>query len=131
MVLHKNKRTDLNASLSIVGREQQDQTLALEFLPQTCTWKFVQAQKDLWQEPADPLLEKVAALLSNERPTWYGTATQLLTALAIKDMKPNAFTRRLNVKVDKLYNDYGILYTNQNKHTSRLITLHKMEKKEA
>lgn len=131
MVLHKNKRTDLHASLSIVGREQQDQTLALEFLPQTCTWKFVQAQKDLWQEPADPLLEKIAAFLSNEKPTWYGTATQLLTALAIKDMKPNAFTRRLNVKVDKLYNDYGILYTNQNKHTSRLITLHKMEKKEA
>lgn len=131
MVLHKNKRTDLHASLSIVGREQQDQTLALEFLPQTCTWKFINAQKDLWQEPADPLLEKIAAFLSEERPTWYGTATQLLKELAITDMKPNSFTRRLNVKADKLYNKYGVLYTNQRSHNGRLITLHKMEKQSA
>ena len=131
MVLHKNKRTDLHASLSIVGREQQDQTLALEFLPQSCTWKFIHAQKDLWQEPADPLLEKVASLLSDERPTWYGTATQLLAILSIHDMKPNSFTRSLNVKADKLFNNYGVLYTNQRTHNGRLITLHKMEKKAA
>ena len=37
MVLQKKNRTDLNATLSIVGREQQDQALALEFTPQTCT----------------------------------------------------------------------------------------------
>ena len=129
MVLHKHHRTDRHAKLSITGRDQQSQLLTLEFMPATCTWNFINAQKDLWQEPKDPLLEEVAALVSNEKQNWQGTATQMLAELNINDIKPNSFTRRLNVKAGKLLNDYGIAYTNQRTHNGRFISLQKLPPK--
>ena len=127
MVLQKKNRTDLNATLSIVGREQQDQALALEFIPQTCTWKLLKAHKDLWQEPKDTQLEQIASFINNDNPYWSGTATQLLAELSITDVKPNVYTRQLNVKADKLYNNYGILYKKKSENHCRVIKLRKLE----
>ena len=127
MVLQKKNRTDLNATLSIVGREQQDQALALEFTPQTCTWKLLKAHKELWQEPKDPQLEQIAGFINSDNPYWSGTATQLLAELSITDIKPNAYTRQLNVKADKLYNNYGILYKKKSENHCRVIKLRKLE----
>ena len=127
MVLQKKNRTDLNATLSIVGREQQDQALTLEFSPQTCTWKLLKAHKDLWQEPKDTQLEQIASFINSDNPYWSGTATQLLAELSITDIKPNAYTRQLNVKADKLYNNYGILYNKKKENHCRVISLRKLE----
>lgn len=126
MVLLKEHRTDRYAKLDITGRDLQPQLLTLEFMPDTCTWNFVNAQKDLWQEPNDPLLEKIAALVSTEKQNWQGTATQMLAELAINDQKANSFTRYLNVKAARLLNDYGIAYTNQRTHKGRFISLQKL-----
>lgn len=127
MVLQKKNRTDLNATLSIVGREQQDQALTLEFSPQTCTWKLLKAHKDLWQEPKDTQLEQIASFINSDNPYWSGTATQLLAELSITDIKPNAYTRQLNVKADKLYNNYGILYNKKKENHCRMISVRKLE----
>ena len=42
------------------------------------------------------MLEAIAALVTVEKPTWGGTATELVAALQT-DMKPNALAMRLNV----------------------------------
>lgn len=129
MVLYKQKRTDRYAKLSVAGREQPDQLMTLEFQPQTCTWKFINVHQNICHEPFDSQLEQVASLVSEDMPIWQGTATQLLEELAITDSRPNTFTKKLNVKADKLFSDYDVLYTNKVTHSCRLITLQKLPKK--
>ena len=69
MVLYKQKRTDDKAVLEIVGRDQQDQRLYLSRNQQTLAWELIEAETEVWKEPPDPLLEKIFALLTPERPS--------------------------------------------------------------
>ena len=133
MILQKEKRTDKRAQLNIVGRELPDQEIIMEFMPENCTWKFIRSCQQLWEEPKDLLLEQVAALVSDENKIWHGSATQMLQALNIStdDIKPHILSRRLNVKVDKLYNDYGIYYHNKRSNKGSDITLKKLDAKTA
>ena len=133
MVLQKKNRTDKRASLNIVGRELQDQEIILEFIPETCTWKFIRSCQQLWQEPKDLLLEKVAFLVNSERKLWRGTATQMLNELNISsdELQPNILTRKLNVNADRLYNEYGIFYSNKHANKGSDIILQKLEAKAA
>lgn len=121
-ILQKEKRTNNTAILDIVGRDQPDQKIHLVRNEETLAWDFASAEKELWQEPPDPLLESVAKLLINDKPKWSGTATQLITALGL-DIKPNALAMRLNVRASKLANDYSISYESSRSHTGRMITL--------
>lgn len=129
MILQKEKRTDKRAQLNIVGRELPDQEIIIEFMPENCTWKFIRSCQQLWEEPKDMLLEQVAALVSGENKIWRGSATQMLQDLNIStnDIKPHTLSRRLNVKVDKLYNDYGIYYHNKRSNKGSDITLKKLD----
>ena len=40
-------------------------------------WELEKSETELWQIPPDPILEKVAALLSEEIPEWSGTPMEL------------------------------------------------------
>ncbi len=133
MILQKKNRTDKHAQLNIVGREVQDQEIILEFMPENCTWKFIRSCQQLWEEPKDLLLEKVASLVSNEQKLWRGTATQMLKDLNIstEELRANILTRKLNVNADRLYNDYGIFYTNKRASNGSDITLQKLDAKAA
>ena len=91
----------------------------------TLQWNFDHAEAELHKEPPDPLLERVAALVTEERPTWQGSATELVEQLGL-DIKPNALAMRLNVRAAKLRNDYGIRYENTRTHAGRTITLTKI-----
>lgn len=75
------------------------------------------------------LLEKVAALVSDENKIWHGSATQMLQDLHIspEELKSHILTRKLNVNIDKLYNDYGIYYHNKRSNKGSDITLKKLE----
>ena len=79
------------------------------------------------------LLEQVAALVSSENKIWRGSATQMLQDLNIStdDMKPHILTRKLNVNVDRLNNEYGIYYYNHHARIGSDITLQKLEAKTA
>ena len=77
------------------------------------------------------LLEQVAALVNSENKIWRGSATQMLQDLNIDDMKSHILTRKLNVKVDRLYQDYGIYYHNKRARKGSDITLQKLEAKTA
>lgn len=109
-LLQKEKRTSMKATLDIVGRDQPDQRLHLIRDVEKLIWQFDHAETELWQSPPDTLLDKIAAVLTEERPIWNGSATELV-ALLQEDIQPNILTRRLNVKAGKLLNEYQIEYS--------------------
>ena len=95
-IMHKKKRTDNEAVMDIVGRDQPDQELTIEFERERCVWKFKKAETELWKQPPDPVLEAVAGLLTLEMPEWSGTSSELLAMLPELGLKPNTLSRKRN-----------------------------------
>lgn len=122
-LMHKSKRTDREAVLEIVGRDQQDQRLHLSFHQERWIWELTSSETELWKEPPNLLLEAVARLLSPEVPEWSGTASDLMDRLDGIDVQPNVLTRRLNVGADRLWNEYSIHIETKRTHAGRCITL--------
>ena len=122
-IMQKKRRTDNTALLDIVGRDQPDQELTLEFNRERCVWEFQGAETELWKLPPDPLLEAVAKVLTSEQPEWSGTPTELLERLSGVSIQANILTRKLNVSADRLYNDYGIRYESRRTHEGREVKL--------
>ena len=121
-VLQKEKRTDNTAVLDVVGRDQPDQKIYLVRDEERLIWCFDHADRDLWKEPPDPLLEAIAKMLTAENPMWQGSATELITLLGM-DVQPNALTKKLNVKSGKLWNDFNIEYKNEHTRSGSRISL--------
>ena len=121
-LLQKERRTDNAATLDISGRDQQDQRLYLIRDEERLVWQLERAETTMWEEPPDPVLEAVSALVTEERPVWCGTATELTAALGL-DMKPNALSMRLNVRAWKLLYAYNIRYESARAHAGRTVTL--------
>ena len=129
-VLKKKKRTDRMAALSIVGRDQQDQELKLEFDQERCYWKFVSTETELWKDPPDPMLEAVNRMLAEKGNEWAGTSTELIDILeGIEHPAPHALTRKLNVSAERLLNEYGIRYETGRNCSGRFIRLHRIPEK--
>lgn len=126
-LLQKEKRTASKAMLDVVGRDQQDQRLYLEFNREHCIWELIKAENEVWKLPADPILENVSNIVSAERTEWTGTATALTTKLDL-DISPNSLTRHLNVNADRLFNEYQIYYENKRTHAGRQVIFRFMPK---
>ncbi len=124
-ILQKKKRTDNTAVMEIVGRDQPDQELTLEFDREQCVWKFVKAETEPWKAPPDPVLEKIAELVEITTE-WEASPTALLACIPDLGMQPNVLTRYLNVNADRLFNEYGILYEGKRTHEGRLVKLAKV-----
>ncbi len=120
-IMQKKKRTDNTAVLDIVGRDQPDQELTIEFDRERCIWKFKKAETELWKQPPNPLLEAINGLLAEDRQEWEGTATELLKQLPDMQLSANVLSRKLNVVNSQLLNDYGIFYDNKRGHERRII----------
>jgi len=108
-LLQKEKRTDLSATLEIVGRDQPDQKLHLVRDAEKLIWQLDHAETELWKSPPDPLLGKIATVITEDTPVWNGSATELVVLLG-EDIQPNILTRRLNVKAGELLNEHNIEY---------------------
>ncbi len=128
-IMQKKKRTGNTAVLDIVGRDQPDQELTIEFDRERCIWKFKKAETELWKQPPNPLLEAINGLLTEDRQEWEGTATELLKLLPDMQLSANVLSRRLNVVNSQLLNDYGIFYDNKRGHERRII-LKRLERNE-
>ena len=122
-ILQKKKRTDSNAVLSVVGRDQQDQELLLQFDHEKCVWKLIKAETEVWRTPPDPVLLSVSKLVTPLSPEWRGTPSELHAQLADVPLLTHVLTRHLNANADLLYNDYGILYENRRTCNGRIVTL--------
>lgn len=95
--------------MQIVGRDQPDQELKVEFNREKCLWELTKAETQLFERPVDPLILKVAAFMEHY-PIWSGTASQLLEQMQLTEVKPHALTRKLNVNVSVLFNKFRIKY---------------------
>ncbi len=120
-IMHKKKRTDNVAVMDIVGRDQPDQELTIEFDRERCVWKFQKAETELWKQPPNPLLEAINNFLTEEKPEWEGTTTELLKQLPDMQLQANVLSRKLNVVNSQLLNDYGIFYDNKRGHERKII----------
>lgn len=119
-IMHKKKRTDNEAVMDIVGRDQPDQELTIEFDRERCVWKFKKAETELWKQPPNPLLEAINVFLTEDRQAWEGTATELVKQLPDIQIQANVLSRRLNTVNSQLLNDYGIFYDNKRGHEDKL-----------
>ena len=122
LLMQKKKRTALEATIDVVGRDQQDQILYLSKDPNTQIWNLDRTETELHREPPDPVLEAVARLVTSEQPEWTGSPSELAEALNT-GMAANALTKYLNVKCGRLMDEYGISYENKAKHSGRRVRL--------
>lgn len=121
-LLQKEKRTSNAATLEVSGRDQQDQKLYLNRNTETLLWELERTETELWKEPPDPLLEKIAQLFSSGSNEWVGTPTELCSILQL-DIQPNALTRKLNINAGRLFNEYGVRYENSRSRNERRVKL--------
>lgn len=128
-IMHKEKRTDNEAVLDIVGRDQPDQELTIEFDRECCVWKFKKAETELWKQPPNPLLGAINNFLTEDKTEWEGTATELVSQLPDMQIQANVLSRKLNVVNSQLLNNYGIFYDNKRGH-ERKIVLKRLEPRE-
>ena len=122
LLMQKKKRTALEATIDVVGRDQQDQILYLSKDPNTQIWNLDRTETELHREPPDPVLEAVARLVTSEQSEWTGSPSELAEALNT-GMAANALTKYLNIKCGRLKDEYGISYENKAKHSGRRVTL--------
>ena len=87
-------------------------------------WNFAKSETEMWKEPPEPLLEKIADTLFSESDRWEGTASELCERLAV-DIKPNVLSLRLSINASRLFRDYGIRYQNSRTHDGRKVSLWK------
>ena len=109
-VLVKKKRTDNEATLDVVGRDQQDQRLSLVFDRDHCTWGLSKMETELWKPLPDPVLLEISKFINKENEMWQGSATELLEKIPAIDKKPNSLTKHLNANAARLLDEFGICY---------------------
>ena len=122
LLMQKKKRTALEATIDVVGRDQQDQILYLSKDPATQIWSLERTETELHREPPDKVLEAVARLVSAEQREWTGSPSELAEAVNT-GMAANALTKYLNVKCGRLKDEYSISYENKARHSGRRVTL--------
>lgn len=122
LLMQKKKRTALDATIDVVGRDQQDQILYLEKDPETQIWNLERTENELYQEPPDPVLEAVSKLVSPDCREWTGSPSELAEAVTA-GMAANALTKYLNVKSGRLLDEYHVWYENKAKHAGRRVKL--------
>lgn len=122
LLMQKKKRTDLDATIDVVGRDQRDQILYLKKDPETQIWQLEKTENELHKEPPDDILEAVSKLVSPDRREWMGTPSELAGAANV-GMAANTLTKYLNVKSGRLLDEYHVSYENKAKHTGRQVKL--------
>ncbi len=122
LLMQKKKRTALEATIDVVGRDQQDQILYLKKDPETQIWNLERMETEPHKEPPDPVLEAVAKLVSAERQEWTGSPSELAATVQV-GMAANALTKYLNVKSGRLLEEYHVGYENRARHAGRQVKL--------
>ena len=82
----------------------------------------MEKKKVYHKKAVDQVIMRIAEFVREEE-YWTGSATELLSRLPELDLKPNIITRRLNVDISVLYNDFDIKYTYKRSGDKRTITL--------
>lgn len=122
LLMQKKKRTALEATIDVVGRDQQDQILYLKKDPKTQIWNLERMETEPHKEPPDPVLEAVARIVNASQPEWTGSPSELAAAVQV-GMAANVLTKYLNVKSGRLLEEYHVGYENKARHAGRQVKL--------
>ena len=122
LLMQKKKRTALEATIDVVGRDQQDQILYLKKDPETQIWNLERMETEPHKEPPDPVLEAVARMVNASQPEWTGSPSELAATVQVS-MAANALTKYLNVKSGRLLEEYDVSYENKARHAGRQVKL--------
>ena len=122
LLMQKKKRTALEATVDVVGRDQQDQILYLKKDPETQIWNLERMETEPHKEPPDPVLEAVARMVNAGQPEWTGSPSELAAVVQV-GMAANALTKYLNVKSGRLLEEYHVGYENKARHAGRQVKL--------
>ena len=122
LLMQKKKRTALEATVDVVGRDQPDQVLYLKKDPDTQIWNLEKAENELHKEPPDTVLEAVSKLVSADKREWVGSPSELAEQSNV-GMAANTLTKYLNVKSGRLLEEYHVGYENKPRHAGRQVKL--------
>ena len=127
LILYKDRRTNSDAVLEAVGRDQQQLRLHISFDAAHLCWELVEVETGRLKEPPNPLVELVFRLVNEENPSWNGTATELARSLSEMDnsqsFTPNWIVRTLNARQDTLLRKYGIHYVSHRTKEGKTLSL--------
>ena len=121
-LMQKRRRTAMEATVDVVGRDQQDQVLYLKKDPVTQIWSLEKTETEPQKEPPDAVLEAVSKLVNAENWEWVGSPTELAEAVNA-DLAANALTKYLNIKAGRLLEEYHVSYENKTRHAGRQVKL--------
>lgn len=114
---------------TVTSREHPDKKLLLDFDREEKIWKFLSNADAQEEEPEDPILAAVGDFLK-DKPSWKGTATELLEALLKINpdllAKPNSLVRKLNAKTRELSDRYGIRYLGRREENVKYLILERV-----
>ena len=85
LILYKDRRTNSDAVLEAVGRDQQQLRLHISFDAAHLCWALIEVETGRFKEPPNPLVGLVSRLVNEENPSWSGTATELAQCLSEMD----------------------------------------------
>ena len=126
LILEKENRLGTQGSLTVTSREHPDKKLLLDFDREKKIWKFLSYADSQEEESEDPILAAVGIYLQ-DKPSWKGTATELLEALLKINpsilAKPNSLVRKLNAKTRELSDRYGIRYLGRREENVKYLIL--------
>ena len=126
MVLARVNRCDGSATLSVTGRDVEYAEYKLRFI--NCRWDMIEkvSREELEERDVPSAVLTVLDFMSMRTMGWCGTATELIAAANIEDIKPNVLAKFLNEHRQFLH-DRGIEYTRQTTPTARLMYFDKLE----
>ena len=105
----QRKRMSQTADILLTGRDMDDRTLHLR--EENCVWTLDEEETAEQQalKAIPDYLWKVADYIDSVGK-WQGTATELLVAANISDVKPNQFTRKMAHYARDVFDPRGIEY---------------------
>ena len=124
MVLVKDERTDNEAKLYSVGRDQPEQLMILERDEEKLNWNLLEEKTEKWVTPIDPSIEKICKFFNENYQEWSGSPSEFIKVFSI-DVPVNCITKLLNINVSVMKNDFNIDYECKRNHDGRLIHLYK------
>lgn len=105
----QRKRTSKNADIILTGRDLDRRTLYLH--EENCIWLLDEEETAEEQrlKAVPEYLWRVADYIE-QAGKWQGTATELLSAVGISEVKPNQFTRKMAQYANEVFTPRGIKY---------------------
>ena len=121
-LIHR-QRMSKTATIRVIGRDMDEKMLHIR--EENCVWTLDEEETAEQQalKAIPDYLWKVADYIDSVGK-WQGTATELLVAANISDVKPNQFTYNMAKYFDKVFEPKNIRYKTHRKNKVRLLNFY-------